>query len=350
MRRLELPKTTFGIIVLNGEPFTRYNLRALYPFAHEIIVVEGAAPAAANIATPDGHSTDGTLEMLYRFKAEQDPENKVQIVVRDDFWSEKDEQSQAFAERATGDYLWQVDIDEFYKPEDMRAVLEMLHDNPEITAISFKTITFWGGFDYITDGWFLRRGKEIFHRLFKWGPGYRYVTHRPPTVYDPQGRDLRGLRWIDGHQLARRGILLYHYSLAFPRQVLDKCDYRSRASWTRHPGARQWAEANFMQLSDPFRVHKIYDYPSWLERFQGQHPPEIVRLQQDIHAGQIDVELRRTDDVEELLQSRSYLLKRALVREFDPIARRLHWVRKLGSRVKRKVKHILQRVGCISSR
>jgi hypothetical protein len=69
VRELDLPKITFGIIVLNGEPFTRYCLRALYPFAHEILVVEGAAPAAAEAATPDGHSTDGTLETLYRFKA-----------------------------------------------------------------------------------------------------------------------------------------------------------------------------------------------------------------------------------------------------------------------------------------
>ena len=65
MKNLDLPKITFGIIVLNGEPFTRYCLRALYPFAHEILVVEGAAP----VATPDGRSTGGTLETLYRFKA-----------------------------------------------------------------------------------------------------------------------------------------------------------------------------------------------------------------------------------------------------------------------------------------
>ena len=37
----KLPSITFGMIVLNGEPFVRYNLRALYPFAHQIIVVEG---------------------------------------------------------------------------------------------------------------------------------------------------------------------------------------------------------------------------------------------------------------------------------------------------------------------
>jgi len=142
VRDLDLPKVTFGIIVLNGEPFTRYCLRALYPFAHEIIVVEGAAPAAAKVATLDGHSTDGTLEILYRFKAEEDPQDKVQIITREGFWSEKDEQSQAYAKRATGDYLWQVDIDEFYDPRDMQTILGMLRDDSEITAVSFEQVTF----------------------------------------------------------------------------------------------------------------------------------------------------------------------------------------------------------------
>ena len=70
---MSLPRVTFGVIVLNGEPFTRYCLRSLYPFAHEIIVVEGAAPGAASIATADGHSSDGTLAALRRFKSEEDP-------------------------------------------------------------------------------------------------------------------------------------------------------------------------------------------------------------------------------------------------------------------------------------
>jgi hypothetical protein len=125
---MELPKITFGLIVLNGEPFTRYNLRALYPFAHQIIVAEGASPKAAHVATPDGHSIDGTLDILRRFKAEEDPEDKIIIVTAEDeghpngFWpGEKDEQSQAYAKRATGDWLWQVDIDEFYQPQIGRA-------------------------------------------------------------------------------------------------------------------------------------------------------------------------------------------------------------------------------------
>ena len=74
------PRVSFGIIVLNGEPFTRYSLRALYPFAYEIILVEGACRAAAGAATGDGHSTDATLEVLADFKTREDPENKALIV------------------------------------------------------------------------------------------------------------------------------------------------------------------------------------------------------------------------------------------------------------------------------
>ena len=231
MGKGELPKVTFGIIVLNGEPFTRYCLRALYPFAHEIIVVEGATVSASTIATSDGHSTDDTLETLYHFKTEEDPNDKVKIITKNGFWSEKDEQSQAYAEKATGDYLWQVDIDEFYKEKDMQCILKMMQKDPNITAVSFKQITFWGGCNYVTDGWYLRRGAAIYHRLFKWGPGYCYATHRPPTVYDPQGANLRELKWINGYQLAQKGIFLYHYSLVFPKQVLDKCIYYNQTDW-----------------------------------------------------------------------------------------------------------------------
>ena len=316
-----LPKVTFGVIVLNGEPFTRYCLRGLYPFAHEIIVVEGSVAAAANIATPDGHSTDGTLESLYRFKAEEDPQDKVQIVVRDGFWDEKDAQSQAYACRASGDYLWQVDIDEFYKPEDIRTVLGMLQDDSRITAVSFKQISFWGGFDYIVDGWNHRRGAEIYHRLFKWGSGYRYITHRPPTVQDSRGRNLRRLKYISGHRLANRGIRLYHYCLLLPKQVIEKSEYYGNAAWFRRPKARQWAEDVFLGLREPYRVHNVYEYLSWLERFTGSHPPQVEAMRADLEAGKVGVDLRPTDDIERLLESRSYKLGRAGLKLVEPLNR-----------------------------
>ena len=126
MRHRKYPKISFGMIVLNGLPFIKYNLKGLYPYAHQIIVVEGACRSASSIADKNGHSNDGTLEELKIFKSEFDKEDKITIVTAEDdgkpngFWNEKDEMSQAYAKRATGDYLWQVDVDEFYKSEDMK--------------------------------------------------------------------------------------------------------------------------------------------------------------------------------------------------------------------------------------
>lgn len=316
---IKKPKISFGIIVLNGMPFIKYCLRQLYPFAHEIIVVEGASKKAAAIFTPDGHSTDGTLDALYQFKTEEDPENKVKIITKDGFWSEKDEQSQAYAEQATGDYLWQVDIDEFYKPEDMQRIIQMLSDDPTITAMSFKMITFWGGFDYITDGWYLRRGAEIYHRLFRFGPGYKYITHRPPTVIDPSGRNLRDIKWVDGYTLAKMEIYLYHYSLVFPKQVYEKAKYYTNQDWIHSDKAIEWAEKVYMTLSNPYRVHNVYNYPSWLERFQGTHPPEIYRLKGDIQKGLANVVCRQTKDVEHILNSKTYQLGCIVLKGFGPI-------------------------------
>jgi hypothetical protein len=340
----DFPRITFGMIVLNSEPFLRYNLRALYPFAHEIIVVEGAVESAAPLATADGHSRDGTLETLHRFKAEEDPENKLQIITREGLWDEKDAMSQAYAARATGDYLWQIDSDEFYRADDMQAVIEMLRAVPTITAVSFKMKTFWGSLHYWVDGWFLRRGNDIYHRLFKWGPGYRYVTHRPPTVHNERGQDLRTLHWIDGNTLASKGIFLYHYSLLLPKQVLEKSTYYGKA-FPEISGDMDWAENGFMRLKRPFHVHNVYRYPSWLLRYQGDHPAEIQQMWADLQAGQLPFERRPMNDVERLLNSWWYTPARTIVQWLDYPARWLLRLRRLVRRIPQKALYELNRLG-----
>lgn len=320
-----LPRISFGIIVLNGEPFTRYCLRSIYPFAAEIFVVEGAVPGASGAATKDGHSRDGTLEAIRRFQREEDPRGIVQLITAeqeghpDGFWrGEKDEMSRAYAKRATGQYLWQVDSDEFYRAEDMRRVIERLERDPSLHAVSFPMKTFWGGWDFLTDGWFLRRGASEYHRLFRWGAGFDYVTHRPPTVRDAQGRELRGLGWWRAADLAREGIALYHYSLLFPKQVQEKCAYYARADWARRTGAERWATEVFGELRRPFRVHNVEEYPSWLERFEGTHPQAAQDLRRDIESGAVSAELRRTDDIERLLHSPRYVLGRSFLKWASP--------------------------------
>lgn len=312
------PRITFGMIVLNGEPFTRYNLRALYPFAHEIVVVEGACPTAKDFATADGHSRDGTLSLLREFQSDEDPEGKLIIVTAEDeglpngFWSEKDEMSQAYARRATGEYLWQVDVDEFYRLADMQAVIEMLQQDAGIKAVSFRLKTFWGGPEYLTDGPYLRRFDC--HRLFAWAPGYRYTTHRPPTVVDEQGRDLRTIKSVTADQLARRGIYLYHYSFLFPFQVHFKLAYYGPLSPSLQSRREAWFR-NYFDLARPFFIDdtSILGEPSWLLRFQGQHPDAIRQLCDDINRGRVHVERRSTDDIETLLRSPWYATRRAFL-------------------------------------
>ena len=331
---LDLPRVTFGIIVLNGEPFTRYCLRSLYPFAHEIIVVEGGHQDARAVTTADGHSTDGTLEVLRRFVAEEDPENKVQVIVREGFWPKTDElgrhrtpQSRAYAERATGDYLWQVDIDEFYKPDAMRAVLSMLARDPEIAAVSFNTLPFWGGLDYVSDGWRWRRGGTEFHRLFKWAPGYLYVTHEPPTVTDERGRDLRQVKWVSGDEMARRGVMLYHYDHLFPLQVKQKAAIYCNEKPKSCAEIIKWSEESYLRLGHPFHVERHYRYPSWLERYRGEHPPEVQQMMHDIRTSGLTIELRRTDDIERLLGASWYRLGRTAIKLLDPVDRAFRWGR-----------------------
>lgn len=341
----KFPKITFGIIVLNGEPFTRYCLRSIYPFAYEIIVVEGGHEDAKSVCTPDGHSVDGTLENLYKFKKEEDPENKLTIVTKDGFWPKKDElgncrtpQSRAYAERATGDYLWQVDIDEFYKSEDIMKIAKLLSKSPEITAVTFPTYTFWGDIRYTADSFYLRRGALYYHRLFKWSEKYRYLTHEPPTVIDENGIDLRKKNWISGKKIKSKGIFMFHYSLLFPWQVEQKVRVYQDEKPEYYSEVINWAENNYFKLGNPFRVHNLYRYPSWLERFNGKHPDAVLSMMSDIKDGKIGAKLRGTDDIEALVDSRVYKLRIILLKiqaPLEQLAFQLKRIKNIPNRIRK---------------
>lgn len=310
-------KISFGIIVLNGQPFVKYCLRQLYPFAHEIIVVEGGSKYNTEFITKDGHSMDGTLKALNEFKKEEDPENKLKIITKNGFWSEKTEQSQAFAQIATGDYLWQVDIDEFYKEKDIKKNIEILKEDPSITALSFKNIIFFGDIKYRVDSCYLQKGPDLFYRLFKWGRGYRYIEHRPPTVVNKKGEKLTNVNYLDGNRLFKEhGILLYHYGMLFPSQVKSKTKYHAVRDKVNRD---RLYYNNFIKLK-PFRFHNNYKFVSWLDEYKGEHPKQILNMMRDIKEGKINVDLRDNSDIEILLKKRSYrITKKYLIKIYGDL-------------------------------
>lgn len=308
-----MAKISFGLIALNAQPFLEYNLRALYPFAHQIIVVEGATVAAKGLARLDGHSSDGTFEMLQEFKRTRDPQGKLTLVAATDeshaagFWPEKDEMSRAYAKRATGDWLWQVDSDEFYLDKDMNAVQAIL-DADQISGISFPFFEFWGGFSYVANGvLYLNELPEV-PRVFRWKAGYTYLSHRPPTVADEKGNLLNEKGWLSGTHMRARGIFMRHYSYVLPKQAKQKVGYYSNVTWTdAFRGNDAWYRESYVDLKRPmFLSERGVPFLQWLERFRGQHPSEILALQRDLKDGKVNEELRSTSDIERLLESKVY--------------------------------------------
>ena len=228
--------------------------------------------------------------------------------------------SSTYTKYSTGDYLWQIDIDEFYTDSDIKFIIELLGNKPEITTISFKQLSFWGGFDYISDGLYLRSGGEIFHRLFKWGEGYKYISHRPPTIVNEKNQDLRQINWVNGKQLAERGIFLYHYSLVFPKQAKEKSKYYSQAPWAKKAqDMNNWFNYCYSNLNKPFRVHNVYHYPSWLENYKGEHPEQIRNLIKDLENGVLNIAQRQTEDIETLINSQMYQLGKIILKTLSPL-------------------------------
>ncbi len=344
---MAIPKISFGIIVLNGQPFTHYCLKSLYTFAHEIIIVEGASYSAKEVATADGHSKDDTLNVIRNFIKNHDPLKKVTLVTAEDqghpngFWpGEKDQQSQAYAARATGDYLWQVDIDEFYMPQEMNRVIMLLQQDPTISGMSFKTKTFWGSTDVTVDGPFLLRGAEIYQRLFKWGKGYRYATHRPPTVLDEQGVDVMKKNFLHGTHLAKKhAIYMLHYSLLFPKQVKEKAEYYQRLKQYDYQ-PMEWYKQAYRQLNWPFRYHNVYLHRSWLLRYLGGTPDEVSNMIADIKNKKYDCLLREDTDVKKLLGSWRYQLNRTFWQLFWPYESSVFRVKKA---IQKRIMRLLKR-------
>ena len=269
-------KIAFGIIVFNGNYVLKEALESIYPFASQILVAEGPV----GYWQEQGHtsSTDGTNDVLDSFP---DPENKITIVHGQ--FSEKNEQCNSYISHMNDDidYIWNLDSDEIFKPEDILSIIKLLKQE-EYTTVGFKSISFYGGFnDYLTG---FEEGAE-FHRISRVYPGATWETHRPPTIANlPWSR-----KHLDFNHLANLGIRMYHYSYVFPEQVRQKINYYKNAV------SKEYCIDNYFEkiylpwvLGDDKEKHKIelkyngvhefqpnYRGECFTHHFNGDHPPII---------------------------------------------------------------------------
>ena len=170
------------------------------------------------------------------------------------------------------------------------------------------------------------------HRVFAWGPGYRYVTHRPPTVVNEKGQDLKQVGWLSKRATARMNIRMYHYDMILPKQAACKSAYYSNVDWHMLENGKvaDWKHRVFDCLERPFHIYTVYTHLSWLNRYRGAHPPPVEWMLRDIQAGLWPgMELRRTDDIERMLRSARFRLLRSLASVSTTIEAYLYYGRSI---------------------
>jgi hypothetical protein len=128
---------------------------------------------------------------------------------------------------------------------------------------------------------------------------------------------------MTGTKMKRWGIYQYHYAVLFPKQMREKALLYQEELDIHTYDVLKAAEELYCGLTRPYYVDP-FACPSWLARYHGTHPPELVRLWDDVARDLLKVERRPTSDVERLLQSNRYSFGRAWREMKRPIRRQFH--------------------------
>jgi len=268
-------KISFGMIVFNAQSTLPKNMLGaclgnVYDVAHEILISEGAVrPHGGNNgdatwASDDGRSTDGTLEFLRSYP---DPHNKIKIFTKEGYWDGKLEMCNAYAKEATGDYVWQLDSDEFYKKSDMEKIIRYLENNQETESVHFYANHFWGDWRHCCDEisgtkW---ANQIPWMRIFKNSAGSSWQSHAPPIYQNSAGNSMNRIVWGRDSTLSF-GIKMYHYGYVVRSQASFKQRYYNNSTlvnlWDR------WQEDSSIPL-----VNGDKSTP-----FVGTHPDIIYKL------------------------------------------------------------------------
>lgn len=280
------PRIAFFTIVLNGEPWLNLNIEHIYKHASQIFIIEGATRAdrvshywdgdVSSYCTADGHSIDNTMDVLRQIKA-SDKEDKVRIITREGPWNGKTEMCNSFLPYVDADYLWQLDTDEFYKDDDIEAIIQHLQNNPETSSVMFHAKYFFGSMNSIIAGQY-GNGEGEWLRVFKYHKDFVWLRHEPPRYGDQvTGRTVETLTPLQKELTKALGIYMYHYSYVLEKTI------RFKEQFFENPGLVPCLKRIRAQLAagqNPIEVDlpKLRPFGDlFVVPFTGTHPEPIAR-------------------------------------------------------------------------
>lgn len=272
-------KIAFLTITFNADFFLKELIDTYYPHAHCWVFVDNAV-TYWNKRGYSG-SKDGTRRII---KDHPDPDGKITLL--QGVFKEKTEACRGGFDLIPDDvdYVWCVDADEFLFEADIKALKEYLNKK-QPSSVSFKSKSFFGGFDHIIGGF---ERKANFKRVLKYQKGCKYVSHRPPTLA-LDGHKIPG-QDISGDQLsAETGIEMMHYSYVSPKGVREKYQYYRDAVIKKGDAIENWYEDIFLQWcmfpQDRPRIEALYNGvhefaphargSANTEPYKGPHPKQI---------------------------------------------------------------------------
>lgn len=209
-------------IVLNGEPFLdAWKEQALYITKNPkfIYLTEGACNTTDQFGygvksglfcDQHGHSIDNTFNWAKN--------SNVNLIYRDEMWPNKLEMFKAQEPLYKDiDFVWEIDIDEFYQKEDIDKILDYLSSlNKPLLKMSIPGYQFWGDYHTAIKAPNGEWGDFVGDRIFSWNSGSQWVNHRPPTVAN------NAKLIFDASKL---NVKMFHYSYCTKKQIEFKAEY-----------------------------------------------------------------------------------------------------------------------------
>lgn len=245
----------------NEEEFAPIVLSSIYNEVDKIIVIEGAVTNRPN-ATPDGHSTDKTLEIIKNFKANKDPLNKITLISINRPWKNLEQMKQTFLDVSShGDWMLINDADEIYRPEDIKRLRKAIDLNPHACEFVPNFLHFYRDFYHVAvpgPEW-----QPQHQRIFKYARGMKYNSH--PVVTDPAGHCTYFSHHYQNRRIMLNDFWIFHYGYA--RSNMNEIMKTKQQYYEKELAAHNEANKKFDQkVIDWFNLSEPVLY------YDGQHP------------------------------------------------------------------------------
>lgn len=264
-------KVTYVLNVLNGEPFIHFQLKSIYEFAFEIIIVEGAYEKFS-FASKHGRSADNTIKIINEFP---DPHNKIKLILNEGYYEDRTEMCNECLKYVNGDVIWQIDVDEFYFDKTHLYVQELFKFNENLDRISFNFLDIFGALRLKVYGLDDSKLQNV-HRVHRFKKGDLWGTQRPPTLVDNKNVHRVIRQEYSGDEMEYKGHKMFNLTMLFRDQILDKYNYYFKKGFTND--TIEWYENSIKSYNNRLNVLNISDYLTSLSIIDEKLPPIVYEL------------------------------------------------------------------------